>query len=156
LHDPSGTLLLRDIAKPQTTKPHAKEVNMKKLVRNIMVLVLGLLFAGSPVFATTWNVDISVYGSLTYLLGGGSVSAPSTATIGWYAYAYATPGTNAAARVTVYMDGNQLVLDESQYANGNKSSSQAVPRAGTVNCYLEAWQSDANVGNAGCGVTVGW
>jgi hypothetical protein len=137
--------------------PHTqREDNMKKLIRNITALVLGLLFICLPAVATTWNDDVSVSGSLTYTLGGGSVNAPSSATIGWYVYAYAQSPANAAARVTVYLDGNQFVLEEYQGANGSNSGSQPIPRAGTVIRYLEAWQSQSDAGAAGCGVTVGW
>ncbi len=133
---------------------------MNKMIRNLIVLLLGVLFTGLPGFATTWNSDASVSGQLTYTLGGGSVSAPSTATIGLDVYAYARsdfpPYYSTAAQVTVYLDGNQFVLEEYQGSNGSKSGSQPIPRAGTVICYLEAWQSEPYAGGAGCGVTVSW
>lgn len=135
---------------------------MKKTIRNITVLVLGLLLTGLPAAATTWNSDASVSGPYTYTLGGGSVSAPSNATIGWYVYAYAQPpafppytATSTAARATVYLNGN-LVIDQSMSSNGSNSGSQPIGQAGTVNCYLEAWQSQPNAGGAGCGVSVSW
>jgi hypothetical protein len=138
------------------TKTHTqREANMKKTVRNITVLVLGLLLTGLPAVATTWNSDASVSGSSTYTLGGGSVSAPINATIAWYVYAYAQPGYSTASRVTVYLAGN-LVIDQSMSSNGSNSGNQPATQAGTVNCYLEAWQSAPGAGGAGCGVTVDW
>lgn len=125
---------------------------MKKMIQNIRVLVFGLLLTGLPAVATTWNSDVSLVGSETYMLGGGGVSAPSNATIGWYAYAY---GSSAAARVTVYVNSS-LAIDQTVYANGSNSSTQPVGQAGTVNCYLEVWRASPGSGNAGCGVSVGW
>jgi hypothetical protein len=125
---------------------------MKKILKNIMVLMLGLLLSGLPAAAGSWNSDVSLVGGSTYTLGGGGVNVPSNATIGWYAYAY---GSDAAARVTVYVNGN-LAIDQTVYVNGSNSASQPAGQAGTVNCYLEAWRASSGSGNAGCGVSVGW
>ena len=139
---------------------------MKKPIRNITMLVLGLLLTTLPAGATTWNVDAHAGswggGWIDYTLGGGSVNAPSNATIGWYAYAYSP--VSAFARVTVYVNGNGPVIDQTVSASGSNYGSQPVPQAGTVNVYLETGAStyqDQNgqtqyQGGTGCGVTVGW
>jgi hypothetical protein len=143
-----------------------REDNMKKPTRNITMLVLGLLLTALPAGATTWNVDAHAgwwgNGWTSYTLGGGSVNAPSNATIGWYAYAYSP--VYAFARVIVYVNGSGPVIDQSVSANGSNSGNQPISQAGTVNVYLETGAStyeDQNgvtqyQGGTGCGVTVAW
>jgi hypothetical protein len=125
---------------------------MKKQIKNITLLILGLLLTGLPSVANPTNWDVTASGSTTYILGGGSVNAPTNATVGWYIWAYATSPANSGGRVYVLLNGNQ-VLDKQLYASGSDSGSVPVS-AGTVNCYLEAWQTGSAA--AGCGVTVAW
>lgn len=128
---------------------------MKTKARNITLLVLGLLLAGLPAIAATWNRDTHAGwwggGWISYNTGGGSVSVPSGATVAWYAYAY----SNSSAFARVIASGPGVSIDESVNANGSNSGSQTTTAAGTVIVSLETGASGSD-GGTGCGVTVSW
>lgn len=132
---------------------------MKKTTGAITLLILGLLLAALPATATTWNTDCHAgwwNGSwISTNTGGGGVSAPSGASVGWYVYAYGSG--YAYARVTA--SGPGVAIDQSVTNNGSNSGNQYTNAAGTVNVYLETGASVGPYGpdgGTGCGVTVAW
>lgn len=132
---------------------------MKKLIRNITLLVVGLTLASLPATSATWNVDCHAGwwggGWIPYNTGGGSVSAPSGASVGWYAYAY----SNSYAFARVIASGPGVSIDQTVSANGSNGGSQNTTSAGTVYVTLETGASEGPYGpegGTGCGVTVAW
>jgi len=127
---------------------------MKKLIRNITMLVLGLLLTGLPATATTWNADIHagwLFGSwVPYASSGTGVSAPSGATVAWYAYTYGGSGSWASVSATA----PGVYIDETVYDNANDGGSQNMTSSGSVSVFLETVASGS--GSTGCGVTVAW
>ncbi len=121
---------------------------MKKVIRNVVILAVGLLLTALPSNAGYFTDSISASGS--YALGGSGVNVPSNAVINWYGYAYGGGSPNPFARIMAYMAPGGMFLDEYVSANGTASGSSGVPGAGDLNFYLEA------AGSSGCGVTVTW
>jgi len=127
---------------------------MKKLIKAVPMLVLGLCLSAFPATAGTWNVDIHAgwfFGSwVPYASYSNSYSAPNGATVAWYCYAYGGSGSYAR----VYATAPGVYIDETVYDNSEDYSNQNLTSAGSVNMFLETGASGG--GGTGCGITIAW